>query len=124
MGSRETTHVGEDGVVGRLPTLSWTITIGQIIQIILMAGGYGGGLWLFATEQAWVKANIVQMQGDRTKYIPIIETMITANSIQDERIQAQSLAIGDIRKTNGEMLLVLGSIREQLAVLNASRQRP
>lgn len=121
MASRETTRDEGDGAMGRIPRLTWTITFGQVIQIVLMAGGYGGGLWLFAQKQAAIEMNIVQMQSDRVKYIPIIEQMMLANSIQDERIQAQSLAIGDIRKTNGEMLLVLGNIREQLAVLNSRR---
>lgn len=114
----------KDDSMGRLPTLTWTITFGQVIQIILMAGGYGGGLWLFAHKQASLEYSVLQIQADRNKYVPMIEQMMQSNLIQDERISGQSTAIQDIRKTNGEMLLVLGNIREQLAVLNASRQRP
>ncbi len=101
------------------PRFDYSFNLGHVMQAGVIVAGFLSTLLYLAGERAEIKRDIEISRDARLKYVPVIEAMASSNQIQDERITGLGLSVQDIRKTNNEMLLQLGAIREDLAGIKA-----
>ena len=101
------------------PRFDWTFNFGHLLQTAGTLVGIGALIWQLAQNQAEMRRDIVSLQAQATKYVPMVEAFAQSQSVQDERIGSLSSAVQDIRKTNGELLSQFGAVREDLAGIKA-----
>lgn len=103
----------------------------DIITVATLCATIGGGIWAMGVQAAESRAALAQIQRDfdfrvaaieklSIQYVPIIQGLEKSDGRQEDRIQSMSAAIGDIRKTNSELLSSMGKVREDVAGLKAA----
>lgn len=103
--------------------LDYTVNVATLV---------GGIAFLFALGGAWASINsrVGQLEATQTQtaasitqrnalYEPKIEALQTSNTIQDERIAGLGIASREAAKVNNEILIRLGTIREDIAGIKA-----
>lgn len=93
-----------------------TISTGQIaISLPLMAI-----LGLFVSLIQWkgdVDNQIKLSQAARDKYIPIVESIVKSDILQDQRMNNFAEAIGGIRQSQATIIDKIGDIKSTVAVI-------
>jgi hypothetical protein len=113
------------------PTFDPRIGYRDIITVCTLAITIGGGIYTLGNQAAEFRGTIAQIQRDfdhrvaaieklSIQYVPVIQGLEKSDGRQEDRIQSMSAAIGDIRKTNGELLSQMGKVREDVAGMKAT----
>lgn len=117
-----------------LPVFEWKFNFGHVATALAL---FGTGSWFMSNQTARIddlarRMRVVEDRG--IVYVPRIEALIQANTLQDERIGNMSDAIRQMRssasdqiavqsKVNADILAKLGDIREDLATIKATIAR-
>lgn len=84
--------------------IDWNVSVGNIIQILVIAGG---GLWVFFTLRADVRiikhdiGNMKQRQDDLSEAFTQLGNILTKVAVQDERLNQMSKTIDELRHGQG-----------------------
>lgn len=97
-------------LTGLKPKLDPTITFGHMIQITLLAISVIGGFF-------YVKAELDSSKTAREKYIPIVESLVKSDIVQDQRMNNLAEAVIDIRKSQTIIADKLSDIAKTVAVI-------
>lgn len=109
---------------GSKPKVDWTLNVPAMLTAI----GFAVGIFTYVNNQdrriSAVEQSVLVANERAAKYVPVIESAVMKNELQDaqnrvqeERIQNLSVAVQDLRKVNTEVMSLLGNIREDLAVI-------
>lgn len=112
------------------PRFQPNIQMGQAVNFVALCGliwtvssGLGQLVHGQATQMASMKEQLIQLQSDRAKYVPMIEAVHNANSLQDQRIQNIFEAVQDIRTSNTAAILSVttsvNALRDDMATVKA-----
>jgi len=101
------------------PRFDPTINYGHILTAVTLALGLGTLIWNQAAFQAATALELDAVSKRAAVYIPRVDSLMQSQQVQDERIGNLSAAVGDIRKTNSEILSQMGGMREDLAGIKA-----
>jgi hypothetical protein len=99
------------------PKFEPVINLGHILTAVTMAGALIGILLKMSAWQSSTDSALAATQERASKYIPLIESGMKANDIQDERIANIVDALKENRKANIEILQSLNEIKLDVAVL-------
>lgn len=104
----------------RLPLkFDWSFNFGHLLTVIVLIAGFATTFVSLSNRFAVVERSIEESRARATKYIPMIETSEKLNNVQDDRIQNLAAGLQEVRKTNGDVMLILGNIREDVASVKA-----
>lgn len=87
-----------------LPVIDWTISVGNLLQIIAFVGG---GVWAFFALRADVRvvkhdmSNIKQRQDDLNEAFTQLGTILTKVAVQDQRLVAIEKTVDELRHGQG-----------------------
>lgn len=108
------------------PTFNW----GHVAMVLSVVGGFTIAYTNYVAESNAMRASIRALEVLSSKYVPLIEASNKLNDVQDERIQNLSVAVadlrrvsnetaGDARRRDGEIMGILGTLREDMAQVKA-----
>ncbi len=106
------------------PKLEPTINYGQIGTMVTTLVAVGGMLWHFSAAQAENRRDIDSLLARSAVYAPRVDLIEQSNKVQDERLQNTSFAIVEIRKAQGDLMAIMGTMREDLATIKAWGRPP
>lgn len=89
---------------GYLPVIDWNVSVGNLLQIMVIVGG---GLWVFFALRADVRvvkhdmANMKQRQDDLNEAFTQLGKILTQVAVQDQRIIAIERTVEELRHGQG-----------------------
>lgn len=112
------------------PTFDPRLGYRDAIVVLTFLGAIAGGIYALGQQSKQNEALVAQMRQEfefrmitmeklSIQYVPVIQGLEKSDGRQEDRIQGMSAAIGDIRKTNGELLSQMSRVREDVAGMKA-----
>jgi len=98
-------------------TFNWEVNLGAVLQMVTVLGAaltlYGIGVrFQYDTEAGIKRADVA-----REKYVPIIETLVKSDDVQNFRMETMATAIADQRRLLIDNTQKLADIATDLAVV-------
>ena len=97
------------------PVINW----GHILTVITIMGGFALAYSNYTAKIAAIEQSIDQSNIRAATALPKLDAALKTNDVQDERIQNLSIAIQDLRRSQNEMVVLMGQIREDMATVRA-----
>lgn len=101
------------------PKFNWEFNFGHVLTSITMAISIASGVWWVSSSIERQTGRINALEASRTQYVPLIESMNSRLGTADERISNLAETVRGQRRVNTEILTTLGTIRENVAAINA-----
>lgn len=116
------------------PRFDWSFNFGHVLTSLTTAAAVGGFIWWASDRIASFEFRISAAEVSAQTYIPIVNSLVKSQDVQDERIGNVVDAVkgvrNDIAENNrqtraelGEMNKTLGTMRESMAELRAKSLR-
>lgn len=99
------------------PKFDWSFNFGQVIQVLTLFITLGGGAIYQVTVQTEMRKDIEAAKARALIYAPRVDTILASDTVQNERIGNLVEAVREIRKSNNEVLIALGNLREDMATV-------
>lgn len=94
------------------------LNVGHILQILALLGA----LVHFITEQQKIRLELDGVKTQVTSHTVLIEDLRRENIQQGERIAGLSSSAAEARKSTGDLIIILTSLREDVASIKARLQ--
>ena len=97
----------------------WTMNVGQALQVLALLLTLGGYLWYAAVRQAETQKDLDASKERAIKYVPMIENSAKLDELQSMQITNLTEAVKDIKISNNQVLITLGSVKEDIASIKS-----